>query len=534
MRHVVVVGSGASAVHFSVGALERGWRVTMLDVGRAAPAPVRRDDSFADLKHTLEDPADYFLGPRVEGVLFPGNRGEYYGFPPHKGYIFEGLGAFRSRASGFEALTSFGRGGLAEAWTGGSFPFNAAELADFPVSFDELAPFYDEVARRIGISGASDDLARFMPVHAHLRAALDLDQHSRVLLQRYGRARETLNRDLRVWVGRSRAATTRDDFDGREGCTNLGRCLWGCPRESLYTPSITLRELERRPNFAYVPGRFVTRFDVDGAQRVTGVEALEIASGKRETHACDRAVLAAGTLVSSKIYLDSCRRIGGRAPTLRGLMDNRQVLLPFVNLSMLLKAHDPRTYQYHQLALGLEREPAKHYVHGLITTLKTALIHPIVQSVPFDMKSALHVFKNAHAALGILNVNFHDDRRDTNTLELEQDGEESRLAISYAPARDEAQRMHESLGTLRRALRKLGCIVPPGMAYVRPMGASVHYAGTLPMSATRAPQTTSASCECHDFAGLFFVDGTTLPFLPAKNLTFTLMANAARVASRAF
>jgi choline dehydrogenase-like flavoprotein len=353
------------------------------------------------------------------------------------------------------------------------------------------------------------------------------------LLERYSGAKAELNRS-RVWLGRTRSATARDDFDGRKGCTYLGRCLWGCPRESLYTPSITLRELARRDGFTYVPGRYVTHFELDGASRVSAVEALELASGARERIACERLVLAAGTLASSKVFLDSTARAAGSAPVLRGLMDNRQVLLPFVNLDMLLRKHDPRTYQYHQLALGLERSVAKHYVHGLITTLKTALIHPIVQSVPFDLRSALYVFKNSHAALGILNVNFHDERRDENVLALERDGERSRLSIAYSPSRDEPARLGEVLGTLRRALRKLRCFVPPGMAHVRPMGGSVHYAGTLPMSRARAPLTTSAACESHDYAGLYFVDGTTLPFLPAKNLTFTLMANARRVAARAF
>jgi hypothetical protein len=53
------------------------------------------------------------------------------------------------------------------------------------------------------------------------------------------------------------------------------------------------------------------------------------------------------------------------------------------------------------------------------------------------------------------------------------------------------------------------------------------------MSARPAPLTTSPACESHDFQGLYFADGTTFPFLPAKNLTFTLMANAARVAGLA-
>jgi choline dehydrogenase-like flavoprotein len=66
------------------------------------------------------------------------------------------------------------------------------------------------------------------------------------------------------------------------------------------------------------------------------------------------------------------------------------------------------------------------------------------------------------------------------------------------------------------------------------MGASVHYAGTLPMSRRRAAYATSEYCQSHDFGNLYIVDGTTFPFLPSKNLTFTLMANAVRVAESAF
>jgi choline dehydrogenase-like flavoprotein len=66
------------------------------------------------------------------------------------------------------------------------------------------------------------------------------------------------------------------------------------------------------------------------------------------------------------------------------------------------------------------------------------------------------------------------------------------------------------------------------------MGASVHYSGTLPMSKEPKPRTLSPNCKSHDFENLYIVDGTSFPFLPAKNLTFTLMANAARVADKEF
>jgi choline dehydrogenase-like flavoprotein len=87
---------------------------------------------------------------------------------------------------------------------------------------------------------------------------------------------------------------------------------------------------------------------------------------------------------------------------------------------------------------------------------------------------------------------------------------------------------------VRRALRHLGCVVPPGMTHVRPMGASVHYAGTFPMTDTDEPWTTTDLCRSRAFENLYLVDGSTFPALPSKNFTFTLMANAVRVATEAF
>jgi choline dehydrogenase-like flavoprotein len=62
----------------------------------------------------------------------------------------------------------------------------------------------------------------------------------------------------------------------------------------------------------------------------------------------------------------------------------------------------------------------------------------------------------------------------------------------------------------------------------------VHYSGTLPMAREKKSWCLSESCQSQDFENMFVVDGAAMPFLPAKNLTFTLMANAVRVAETAF
>lgn len=525
MDRIVVAGSGASGVHFALTVLKKGRRVLMLDVGRPRPAAVRPEDDFNSLKRNLTDPVEYFLGPRYEALILPGHGSEYYGFPPSKDYVFREVSDFRYQAEGFAPLVSFAAGGLAEAWTGGSYPLNDAELAAFPFGYGELGPCYAEVAGRIGICGADDDLARFFPLHDGLMPPLDLDEHSSVLLAAYVKRRRALNEKHNCYIGRSRIATLSSDQGGRKRCSYLGRCLWGCPTDSLYTPSVTLLECRQYPNFEYVANAYVSHFRFGSNGRITRL----VLGDSREVEV-GTLVLAAGTLSSSRIFLESIRQDSGKSIQLRGLMDNRQILMPFVNLRMLGSKYNPNSYQYHQLAIGVGGLEAHDYIHGLVTTLKTALIHPVVQSLPFDLGSSVSVFRHIHAALGLVNINFPDSRREENYLTL--DG--SRLVIHYQPGSSEAGRIRKTRKAFQRILWKLGCVAPAAMTHLRPMGASVHYAGTIPMAGKPAPLTCSPNCRSHDFSNLYFVDGTTFPDLSAKNLTFTLMANAVRVAEKEF
>ena len=536
MATLTLVGSGASAVHFALSALERGHRVVMVDVGREGPAAERPDDGFLELKAGLADPAEYFLGTRCEEVVYPDLEGEYYGFPPQKSHVFEPLRSLGVHSHGFAPLFSFARGGLAEAWTGGCYPFNDAELGAFPFDYEELGPFYDLVARRIGISGVSDDLAEFMPLHDHLAEPLRLDRHSSLLLGRYRRVRSRLRARLGAHMGRARVAVLSADRTGRGGCRYLGRCLWGCPVDALYTPSQTLAECQANAHFEYLGSHCARHFKTDGTRRIRSLVVEPVDGGEARELSVETLVLAAGTLSSSRIVLESIQRERGLHVALDGLMDNRQILVPFLNLRQIGRPFESESYQYNQLAIGLEGDRPEEYIHCLVTTLKTALLHPIVQSLPFDLHTGLFLFRNLHAALGLINVNFHDTRRKGSSVGLDPagDGSRPRLRIRYSPPEGEEKRIAGTLRRLRRLLWQLGCVVPPGMVHVRPMGASVHYAGTFPMSASPRPFTVSARCQSHDFDNLYLVDGSSFPFLPAKNVTFTLMANAARVAAQAF
>jgi choline dehydrogenase-like flavoprotein len=538
MKSIVVVGSGASGVHFALSALIKGHFVTMVDYGQSRRQQVTPDVNFDLLKERLADPVEYFLGNSLEGLLLPNpEKQEYYGIPPHKQYIFEKPPDFRFSADGFSPMFSFAQGGLAEAWTGGCYPFNQSEFVDFPFGFEEIAPCYGEVARRIGVTGAADDLSQFLPLHDHLLEPLKLDRHSEVLLHAYERKRRVLNEGLGCFLGRTRVATMSREQNGRKACDYSGRCLWGCPKEALYTPSQTLRECQQYSNFTYVPNVEAQFFKVNTEGRATALVLKQADSGLRHEIPSDYIVLAAGTLCSSKILLRSVYEATGRIVRLPGLMDNRQLLVPFLNLRMFGRTFKTDSYQYHLLGMGIKSDIPTEYVHCQITTLKSALMHPIIQQLPLDLRSATAVAQASHASLGVVNVNFHDSRRPENVVTLtpaQGSLPPTELAIRYVPPTDESERIRRAMQRLKKALRALGCIVPPGMTHTRPMGSSVHYSGTLPMSNQRKPWTTDANCRSHDFENVYFVDGSAFPFLPAKNLTFTLMANAVRVADSAF
>ena len=531
MGRYLVVGSGATGVHFAQSLLERGDAVELVDVGYERPRSPLPDATFSAMKDELDEPEPYFLGGRGEAVVYPSPNAKPYGFPPSKAYVFRRPGGVNIVERGFTPMLSFARGGLAEAWTGGAYELRDEELADFPFDGAALRPYYDVVARRIGVTAEDDDLRRFSPLSATYLEPLPLDAHSASLRSRYVARRERVNA-MGFHLGRSRVAVLSHDLGGRRACGELGRCLWGCPRGSLYTPSLTLADLLTHPRFTYRPGLLVRRVLLDARQRAVGVVAEPLGGGEAVEIRGERVVLAAGALATTQIYLQTFAALGITNLALPGLMDNRHVMVPFVNVSRLGASVELASYQFHMLAMGIDTGDWRADVHGQITSLKAAVVHPIVHSLPFDLQTSLRVFRRIRAALGVANVWLSDSRRAANVARMERtpDGD-LRMILEYGDDRSDLAATERAISTTRRALAELGCVAPRGMAKILPRGSSVHYAGTIPMTAADDEHSCRDNGAVRAFPGLFVADGAAFPWLPAKNLTFTLMANAARIAA---
>jgi choline dehydrogenase-like flavoprotein len=535
---ILVIGSGPSGVHFALTALRKNHQVIMVDVGHRRPETALPSEDFLGLKSRLRDPVGYFLGPSFDSVSLPGLNGEYYGLPPSKKYVFDRPEEFSIVEDGLTPLVSFAAGGLAESWTGGCYPLNDHELVEFPFDYDDIAPHYSEVAARIGVAGGEDDLSSCFPHHAHLSPMLEFDESGSLLLAAYGRRREKLSTKYNAYLGRSRQAVLSRAQGERQACTYCGRCLWGCPNGAFYTPSLTLRECLTYANFQYCPNAFASHFRLSPSGAIEHLSSYDLKSRVKTQYSADAYVLACGTLSSSNLVLRSIYKSRKEVIRLTGLMDNRQLLAPFCNFSMLGRPHNSKSYQYHQLAFGIKADAPDEYVHGQITTLKAATTHPIFRGLPLDLRSAIGVFRQLRSSLAVLNLNFCDRRREENYLTLSEPLQTASgwpaMTIHYRPSVDEGSILRKAHATARGFFRELGAPLIPGMAHIRPMGASVHYSGTLPMSAQKRQWAVSPECRSYDIENLFVVDGSVMPFLPAKNLTFTLMANAVRVASKVF
>jgi choline dehydrogenase-like flavoprotein len=107
---------------------------------------------------------------------------------------------------------------------------------DWPMSYEDLAPFYEEADRLVGVSGLNGDLA--MPPRE--RSPTGPLPPSKVS-KRLGDAFDRLG--WHWWP--CEAGVISEDYDGRPACNGCGSCS-GCPRGSMskYSMSIVPKALE--------------------------------------------------------------------------------------------------------------------------------------------------------------------------------------------------------------------------------------------------------------------------------------------------
>ena len=521
MVDVLIAGSGASAVSAAWPLAEAGLRVLMLDTGErdTVYTPDVPPEDFLSLRRTDPEQHRYFLGGEFEGIPFGSVRVGAQLTPPRQ-HLARGSDALypKNIEDGFQALEATSLGGLAAAWGASSTPFTDEEMDGWPIGRRELQPHYDAVTARTGICGTSgDDLAGIFGDSPGLLPPAHQDRNAREVHRLYMHRRARLHA-LGFLAGHPRLAFATRRFRGRGPARYLDMEFWADKDEAVWRPVYTLRELERFPNFEYREATRVLSFEesTDGV----AVHAEDIREKRASTVQARHLVLAAGALGSARIAAESLRGWDTPLP----LVSNPYTYYPVIVWRRAGRAVERRRHSLTQLLAYFRAPGDDEWIQAQFYSYRSLLMFKLMKESPLPHREARELLRYWMGSFMIVGVHHPDRPHEGKSVRLGPDG---RLTISYRPTAGEERLRRRREQDLVRAVRLLGCIpvkrIDPGH------GSSIHYAGTLPMARKPGPwQIGTAGC-LYGCRHVTVADGSGFPHLPAKGLTFTLMANASRI-----
>lgn len=515
MFDACIVGSGAGGVFAAYGL--RGRRVLMLDAGLQPPAQPALNSNFYDLREATPDLGRELIGEDLRGL-------EHIFTPPASlklkspgtAYILDQADRLTPViSSSFRAAVSLAQGGLANAWGAGVYRFTDRDLRGFPVTAAELGPFYDAIGEHMGISGTvDDDLRTDFGEEPHLQPPIQLSRNVTRLQANYT-ARRAHFHAAGVRLGHARLAVLTEPHNGRAPYAYRNLEFFQAHDPAIYNPAFTLREMIAAHEITYEPGWIVTRYE----ETETGVRIHALAMDGQRTQVFEarKLLLAAGAINSARIALASRHDFSTRLP----LSDNPIAVFPLMDLRAIgsaLGTHDAAVAQ-----LNVIVEAEGRILQGSIYGSSGALRSDLIANFPLPLRSGVAFARACAPALTLLMLFYPEEPRPSNYLQLRPDGA---LQAAYAWSPDTTLERR-----LCRLWRKLGVVCLPQLIQHPAPGGGIHYAGTLPMAVRPARYQTHPNGRLEGTRHVYSCDGAVFPTLPAKNLTYTLMALALRTAT---
>jgi choline dehydrogenase-like flavoprotein len=294
---VIIVGAGAGGGVAAGVLAEAGRRVLLLERGRML--------SFEDV------PRDHLRNHRFE--RYGNNTGPEIDGNPRVVVDLDGQARIaRPHEDGYQNNAMAVGGGTrvfgAQAWRFLPDDFrmasvygvpNGSTLADWPISYEDLEPYYERAEWEIGVSGDSAASERIWPRRtAYPMEPLPLNRKGAVLRKAAADLGwDTLGVPLLI---------NSVPYGGRAACVRCQHCVgFACPTDAKNGSQNTL--LAR----ALATGRcdlmseaMVERIDTDGAGRVVGVTFFD-RDGQRRSERAEVVVCAAGAIETARLLLNS-------------------------------------------------------------------------------------------------------------------------------------------------------------------------------------------------------------------------------------
>jgi choline dehydrogenase-like flavoprotein len=167
---------------------------------------------------------------------------------------------------------------------------------DWPLTYEDLALFYEINDREMGIAGIAGDPA-YPPREARQTRPVPPGKTSRMAARGFERLRWH-------WWPFDTAIIT-EDYDGRQACNNCGNCQSGCPRKSIASTDVTYWPKAIRHGADLRANCRVEEITVDVRGRATGATYIDRATHTRYHQAADVVVVACNGIGTPRLLLNS-------------------------------------------------------------------------------------------------------------------------------------------------------------------------------------------------------------------------------------
>ena len=524
MPSAIIVGSGSSAAAAALALVDHeDWRITVVDVGATLA-----DELSAARQRLSAIPPTEWAAADLRRIVGPPATSASPGLPEKRSYgssfAFDDHGQASNIAArdGVHArLISGAYGGFSNVWGAQFAPFSRGALDEWPLAGGSLEPHYAAVADHVGVAGVVDDLATALPLFGRHIIPPPLSARAEAIMAGYGMRREQL-RATGLTLGRSRVAMRADQ------CVLCGLCNSGCPYGLIYSSAHTFDRLRAAGRIEYVPGMVAAA--VAETESEAAVTVRDVGSGSTHRFVGDRLFLACGAVGSTRLVLASQGRFG-RSVTLR---ESAQFVIPFASLRGTGDPRHQRDFTLGQLTALVGDPESADAVHVQVYTYDPSFL----AALPAPMR-ARPGSRATGVALGRLSVGLGylpSSLSPGITMRVQPpgDGGAPGLELSAQTNAVAVASVRSALRVLRRSARALDLWpVVPRVELSAP-GKSYHWGGSLPHS------TDAAARDRTDLLGrpggwrrIHVVDSTVMPTIASTSFTFTMMANAHRIASSA-
>jgi choline dehydrogenase-like flavoprotein len=167
---------------------------------------------------------------------------------------------------------------------------------DWPITYNDIAPYYDQVDQLIGIFGSRENLPN------HPDGVFHAAPRPRCYELHVKRAADKMG----IWCIPARLSVITQPLNGRAPCHYCGQCNRGCMTNSNFSsPNVLLFPAQKTGRLTITVNAMAREVATDAQGLATGVHYIDKATGKDAFVAAKVVVLAASACESARILLNS-------------------------------------------------------------------------------------------------------------------------------------------------------------------------------------------------------------------------------------